>query len=326
MMGKIPSLLLQMGRCQRKIADESSDLQHQGYALLLSSYHVHHAVQVSLSSGEKCSQSEEWTNEAVKEAKEIATYFYEDYLLKVKDQQIRLQEAIRFSFHTNTVVSQGHPFHDVTILIHKEVAFLAFDLASEFLKGKDFQGGRQHLQAMLTSIEKIKDSYALKENEDAEMAKELRTLREDYLISCDIAQALEGLESGQLLYSQAKKDLESNDVEYALNKGWDALDKLKEVDKLAQSTMDDASLQAKAGQGLIYIDVFKMKEKSKKILEAVVTQTAFQDFPWYFEAQQRLEAMATSDPGSPSVKRLYLIISLFQVSREKRSWRNSGQN
>ena len=138
-MGKIPSLLLQMGKCQRKIADESSDLQHQGYALLLSSYHVHHAVQVSLTGGEKCSQSEEWTNEAVKEAKEIATYFYEDYLLKVNNQQIRLQEAIRFSFYTSTIMSQGHPIHDVTIFIHKEVAFLAFDLASEFLKGKDFR-------------------------------------------------------------------------------------------------------------------------------------------------------------------------------------------
>ena len=110
---------------------------------------------------------------------------------------------------------------------------MAFELVSEFLKRKDYQAGRHHLQTMLNSIDKVKDSYALREEEDEEVTKELKASMEDYLISCDIAQALEGLESGQLLYSLAKKDLESNDVEYALNKGWDALDKLKEVEILS---------------------------------------------------------------------------------------------
>ena len=297
-MGKIPSLLLKMGKCQKKIAVECSDSQRQIYATLMSSYHVFLAIYVSLAGGKECSQSDQWVRETVKEAKEIAAGFYNECLPRMDDKQRRLQEAIRFSLTTGYVFIQGHPFQDVTILINKEVAFLAFELVSESLKGKDFQAGRQHLQTMRTSIDNINDSHALREKEDEETTKELKALTEDYRISCDIAQALEGVEAGNLIYSLAKKDLESQDVEYALNKGWDALDKFKEVERLSQSTMDDVSLEAKAGQGFIYFDVFKMTEKAKRIFISVTEQSAYQDFDWYRGAEQRLKAMTATDPGS----------------------------
>ena len=136
------------------------------------------------------------------------------------------------------------------------------------------------------------------EKEDEEVTKELKALMEDYLVSCDIAQALEGVEAGNLIYSLAKKDLESSDVECALNKGWDALDKFNEVESLSQNTMDDVCLQAKAGKGFIYYDVFKMPEKAKKIFTSVVERSLHKDCHWYQAAEERLKAMAANDPGS----------------------------
>ena len=211
-MGKIPSLLLMMARCLKNIVKEHSDPKRQRAAALRSSYHIHLAIHTSISGGAECSQSQEWTIGAVKEALEAAGGFFNECLPKIEDKTQRLQEALRFSSNTCEVRIQGHPFQDVTILIHREVAFLSFELASEFLKRKYYQAGRQHLQTMLKSIDKVKDSYALKKEEDEEMTRDLKALMEDYLISCDIAQALEGLESGNLIYSLAKKDLESEDV------------------------------------------------------------------------------------------------------------------
>ena len=327
LMGKIPNLLLKMGRCQRMIANQCGHPKTRRDATLKSSFHMHLAVEASLSGRGECSQSEEWTWEAVKEAIEVARCFFDECLPNMDDRQRQLKEAIRFSFNSCKIVIKGHPFQDVTIFIHKEIAFLAFDLASDFLKKKDFQAGRQHLQTMATSIERAKDSYSLTYQGRKETVNELNALTEDYRVSCDIAQALEGMEAGQLIYSLAKKDLELNDVEYALNKGWDALDKFREVERLAQSTMDDVNLQAKAGQGLIYFDIFKMREKAKKIFTSVVEQTANKDFEWYTEAEKRLNAMAAMDPGfiAPFFKCTIHLI-LFQVYRRKQSWKNSDKN
>merc|ERR1712004_176113 len=108
---------------------------------------------------------------------------------------------------------------------------MAFQLASEFLKRGNFQGGRHHLQTMQTSFDKAKNSYSLTDKDDPELTRELKTLMEDYLISCDIAQALEALEAGNLITTLAAKDLTPDDVEDALNKGWNALDKFKEAEK-----------------------------------------------------------------------------------------------
>ena len=91
--------------------------------------------------------------------------------------------------------------------------------------------------------------------------------------------------------------------------------------------MDDVNLQAKAGQGLIYFDIFKMREKAKKIFTSVVEQTANKDFEWYTEAEKRLNAMAAMDPGfiAPFFKCTIHLI-LFQVYRRKQSWKNSDKN
>ena len=298
LMGKIPALLLRMASCLQNTKEDHRDPFRQRQAVFRSSYHIHLAVHTSISGGTECSQSQEWTIRAVKEALEAATGFFNECLPKIEDKTQRLREAGKFSLNTCEVRIQGHPFQDVTILIHKEIAFLAFELASEFLKMKDYQAGRQHLQTMLKSIDKVKDSHGLREKEDEEVTKELKALMEDYLVSCDIAQALEGVEAGNLIYSLAKKDLESSNVECALNKGWDALDKFNEVESLSQSIMDDVFLQAKAGKGFIYCDVFKMPEKAKKIFTSVVERSLHKDCDWYQAAEERLKAMAANDPGS----------------------------
>ena len=298
-MGKIPSLLLKMAGCQKKLKEGLyHDPKRQRRTAVNSSYHIHLAIHTSVSGGPVCSQSQEWTIGAVKEALEAAEGFFAECLPKISDKTQRLQEAVKFSVNTCEVPIQDHPFQDVTIFIHKEVAFMAFEVASGFLRSKDYQAGRQHLQTMLKSIDKAKDSYALKREEDREVTTGLKFLMEEYLISCDIAQALESVEAGNLIYNMAKKDLELNDVEYALNKGWDALDKFREIERLAQTTMDDVNLEATAGQGFVYFDVFKMTEKAKQIFISVVSQVAFKDFNWYCEAEQRLRSMAASDPGS----------------------------
>jgi len=153
---------------------------------------------------------------------------------------------------------------------------------------------------MLTAIDRAKESYALTDKDDPELTRELRTLMEDYLISCDIAQALEALEAGNLIASLAEKDLESDDVEDALNKGWNALDKFKEAEKLSQNTMDDICYQSRCAQGCLHFDIFKLPEKAKKILTSIVESSAshFKDSDWYQDAERRLKAMAASDPAA----------------------------
>ena len=302
LIGKTPSLLLKMGKCQKNIAKEHNDPKEQREATLLSSFHIHMAIHVSIAGGTECCQSQEWTIDAVKEALEVATSFFDDCLPRIEGKSQKLQEAVRFSLNTCLVPIQNHPFQDVTIRIQKEVAFLAFELTSEFLERKDFQGGRQHLQTMMTSIDKVKVSYALREGVDPDIAKELKALSDDYLVSCDIAVALEGLEAGNLIYSLAKKYMDTDDVEYALTTGWDALDKFKEVERLSQSTMDDVSLEAKAGQGFVYSDIFKMPEIAKKIFTSVVEHSAFQEYDWYQGAEKMLNTMVSNDPGIQKAK------------------------
>ena len=157
MVAKIPPLLMKMGLCKKHIAKEERDPTEKAEALLRSSQHMHLAIQESLIRGNETSQSQEWTNNLVAQALEVAADFFENCLPQIEDQLARLQEALQFSCKTSVVHLHGHPFQKVTIFIHKEVAFMASELASEFLKKKNFQGGRHHLQTMLTSINKAKD-------------------------------------------------------------------------------------------------------------------------------------------------------------------------
>ena len=240
----------------------------------------------------------------VAQALEVAADFFENCHPQIEDQLARLQEAVRFSRKTYMVDLRGHPFQKVTIFIHKEVAFMASELASKFLKKKNFQGGRHHLQTMLTAIDKTKDSYALTELDDPQLTRELRTLMEDYLTSCDIAQALEALEAGNLITSLAEKDLESDDVEDGLNKGWNALDMFKEAEILAQNTMDDIFYQSKCAQGSLYSDIFKLPGKAKRIFTSIVDSSAshFKDSDWYQDAERRLKAMEAIDPAAQKAR------------------------
>ena len=304
MVAKIPPLSMKMGLCLRHIANEETDPAKKANALVKSSQHMQLAIQESLIRRNETSQSQGWTDNLVNEALAVAEDFFGNCLPQIEDKTARLQEAVRFSRNTCVVHLSGHPFQRVTIFIHKEVAFMAFELASELLKKKNFQGGRHHLQTMLTSIDKVKDSYALTEKDDPELTRELRTLMEDYLISCDIAEALEALEAGNLIASLAEKDLEFNDVEDALNKGWNALDKFKEAENLAQNTMDDICYQSRCAQGSLYSDIFKLPGKAKRIFTSIVDSSAshFKDSDWYQDAERRLKAMEAGDPAAQKAR------------------------
>ena len=304
MLAKIPPLLLKMGLCLKQIAEEETDQRKKTDLLLRASHHINSALYESLIMRNESSQSQDWSDNLTDEAYKVAIDFFDNFLPHIEDKIERLKAAVGFSRRTCTVKLDNHPFQKVTIFVHKEVAFLAFHLASEFLKRANFQGSRQHLQKMHTSIDKAQNGYALTEQDDPELTRELKTLMDDYLISSDIAQALEALEAGHLIAGLAAKDLESDDVEDALNKGWNALDKFKEAEKLAENTKDDLCFQSQCAQGTLFSDIFKLPAKARRIFSSIVASSAshFKDSDWFQDAEKRLKAMAASDPAAQKAK------------------------
>ena len=132
---------MKMGLCLKHISKEHTDPTKKAEALVRSSQHMHLAIYESLIRQNETSQSQGWTDNLVEEALEVAGDFFENCLPRIENKIARLQEAVRFSRKTCFVFLLGHPFQNVTIFIHKEVAFMAFELASEFLKKKKSKEG-----------------------------------------------------------------------------------------------------------------------------------------------------------------------------------------
>jgi hypothetical protein len=125
-------------------------------------------------------------------------------------------------------------------------------------------------------------------------------MTEEYHTSCDIAQALEAMEGGSLISSFASKEMESKDVKSSLNHGWNAIDKFKEAENLAASTVDEIFYNAKAAQGSLYFNIFKNTDKAKKIFTALMKSSAstnHHDKNWYQEAKSSLQALKEKDPA-----------------------------
>ena len=182
---------------------------------------------------------------------------------------------------------------------------MAFDEASDCLKNNDHHGGRQNLQIMMKFLKRANASYELQTKNDPDLTQELKMLSEDYLTSCDIAQALEALEAGDLITGLATGELEAKDIEAALNHGWNALDRYKEAENLAESTVDDICYRSKVAQALLYQNVFKNTRKAKKIFTAIVRSSAshyHSQKDWYKEAETNLKKIEESEPTFQKAK------------------------
>ena len=301
--GKLPNLLLKMGKCYLKISEGDETLNYNLLAARHSSINIGTAIHVSINNG----QSEEWTHHAVEEASRCEQLFFNVLLPQIENKNEALVHAAGFSFDLLQVFLPNHPFQDVSISVHKQVAFMAFDLASEFLRDGHHHGGRQCLQTMLTSLLKAKHSLALKDTSDRSEARELQVLEEDYKTSSDIALALEALEAGHLITSLAEKEISSKDVQRALNLGWNALDKFKEAENLSESTVDDIFYKAKCGRGFLYLNIFKNVGKAKHIFEEIIGSSAFEsgrEKKWFQDAKSTLIAMEAKEPAAVKAKTL----------------------
>merc|ERR550517_167873 len=151
---------------------------------------------------------------------------------------------------------------------------------------------------MNSAFEKAGDAYAL-QDDDPDITKDLKLLAEDYLISCDIAQALESLEAGGLIASLAKQDIDAGEVESALDHAWNAIDKFSEAERLTADTMDEITYQAKSGRGLLFLNIFKNLTRAKKIFTAIVESSASEHHKgeeWYQDTEAGLRTIESKDP------------------------------
>ena len=168
LMGKIPSPLLKMGMCQRKFAEYERDLTKQLVSARIASHHIGLALD-TCHFNEEGSQSSEWILSAVKEASIIEKLFFEVLIPQIDDRTKRLQAAEEFADELLSIYLLDHPFQDVSVTVNKQVAFMAFDEASDCLKSNDHQGGRQNLQIMVKCLERANASYALQRKNDPEL-------------------------------------------------------------------------------------------------------------------------------------------------------------
>ena len=298
LMGKMPPLILKVGKCQRRLAEMETDfIKRIGFARF-ASRQTGLAIWSSLNN-ETCNQSEEWTRGAVSQASEIADFYFTTLLSDVKDEEDRLTKVATFAKELFPIQVKNHPFLDVAITVNQQVAYTALDLASKFLRAKDHQSGRQCLQTMLISLHAVESRFALQQKNDPDSLKDLKILTEDYTMSCDIAQALEALEAGGLIASLAVKEMESNELDSALNHGWNALDKFKEAGNLTEATVDEIYYHSKSAQGFLYLNIFKNPAKAKKIYTELVDSAASEnhrDKEWFQEAERGLRTMEANNP------------------------------
>ena len=162
LMGKMPSPLLKMGMCQRRLAEGERDVSKRLISARMASHHIGLALDTCHFNGE-ASQSSEWILSAVKEASIIEKFFFEVLIPQIENRTKRIQAAEEFADELLSVHLLDHPFQDVSVSVNKQVTFIAFEEASDSLKNNDHQGGRQNLQIMMKCLERANGSYALQE-------------------------------------------------------------------------------------------------------------------------------------------------------------------
>ena len=301
LLGKLPSLLLKMGKCHLKLGTMEKDISTQMASARLASYKMGESIVTSLRNNEKSSQGEKWIWKAIKEAKSVEAFFFDDILSQVQDKAEALRMSALFANELVNVNLPKHPYLNVLVSVHKQVAFQAFGLTEEFLRMRDHQGARQSLQILLTALSKAEYNFTLQENDDAEVKTDLETLSKDYRASCDTALALEAWEAGSLIADFAAKEMESKDIESALNRGWDALDKFKETETLTEASFDEVCYDAKSAQGFLYLNIFKNHSMAKKIFTAIIESSASEshkDKEWFQNATNALKKMEKNEPSA----------------------------
>ena len=305
--GKMPTLLFKMGKCFMTLAKDETEIRVKLLASRKASWHMSLALLSCYSNGEHSNQSDEWIKSLVCEAQSVTDHYFNHILAQVEDKLDALKEASVFATDLLTVHNPNHPFLDVCVSVHKQVAFMALDRATYFLTMKDHHEARQCIQMLKISLDKTNASYDLQEKNDTELTREIRTLSVGYLTSCDVAQALEALEAGTLITSLANKDLSSNDLESALTHGWNALDKFKEANILSDGKVDDIFYQAKAAQGDLYMSIFKIPRKAEKIYTQIIESSASQNHQnteWFQQTEINLRTLKANNPTAKKAQLL----------------------
>ena len=276
---------------------------------------------------EQSSQSDKWIKSAVREASNIEEFFFSTLVELVEDNSQKLQLAVRFPMNDLSCTVSNHPFLPVSISVHKQVAFMALDRAQEALREMDHQSARQVLQILHTALDKANTCYAYQEENDVELTRELTILSEDYLTSCDVADAIEALEAGKLITTLASEEMDTNNIEAALNHGWDALDKFREAERLSDAFNDDICCSAQCAQGFLYTNIFKMPGKAEKIYTKIVESSASQyhtEKEWFKEAETQLKEIKANHPA---VKKDKLIKELHpDLERIKTAVKEAGSD
>ena len=286
-----------MGLCRLSLAKTQNDIVRQLTLARKASCEIGLAIKTSHFNDES-SQSKEWNRNAARGAKGVADFFF-DTLLPQLDKSQSLKTAAGFSAEFFPLRLPNHPFQDVSVGVHKRVSLMALEMSAEFLEDDDHQRARQCLQIAMSTMDRAKTSHALQKQKDPVTSKELQVLTDEYLADCDIAGALEALEAGSLITDLALKDMSSQNVKSALNHAWDALDRFKEAETLSESLRDDLGYCAKSAQGELYLNIFKIPGKAKKIFAAIVESSASEyhtDKEWFKKAELALQEMAAKEP------------------------------
>ena len=302
LLGKVPPLLLKMAKCHRRLSETETEVTAKLAYIRFSSRNLCKALFANHFNDDQSSQGDEWIKSAVREASTIEQFFFNTLLEQVEEASQKLEQAVRFPMNSFMVNLANHPFLPVSISVHKQVAFMALDRAQEVLREMDLdhQRARQVLQILQTALDKANTSYDYQEENDAKLTRELTIISEDYLTSCDAADAIEALEAGKLITTLATEAMDTNNVEDALNHGWDALDKFKEAERLTEAFNDDICYSSKCSQGFLFKSIFKMPVKAEQIYTLIVESSASQyhkEKEWFKEAKTQLAEIKGNNPA-----------------------------
>ena len=205
-------------------------------------------------------KSEDWIKKVTKEAFEAADFYFDKILPQIENFTQRSLQAAAYAQELS-----WQPCHELIVKVDQLVAHLCLDYISDLLRRKEHSLCESYLQRMLMSLTRAEEHFAIQSHRDDTFGRDLKLLRSDFQTSKDLTEAWQSLDAGYLITNYAMKEMDSRDIQSAMNLAWNARDKFKDSEHLSEGLVDEIKFKSQTAQAFVFLNIFKNEKKPKKI-------------------------------------------------------------
>ena len=258
MTGKLPDALHKMGLCLQRLAE--SDIVFVNTVRFAKHAMVNFgaALRMCKTTGEF--KSEDWIKKVTIEAFEAADFYFDKILPQIEDYTQRTLQAEAFAQDLC-----WQPCHELIVKVDQLVTHLCLDHITDLLRRKEPNLCDSYLQRMLMSLTRAEEHFAMQPHQDESIGRDLKLLRSDFQTSKDLTEAWQSLDAGYLITNYAMKEMDSRDIQSAMNLAWNARDKFKDSEHLSEGLVDEIKFKSQTAQAFLFLNIFKNEKKPKKI-------------------------------------------------------------